>query len=43
MPFLNRKPETPYTVGLLIVLGLIMAVAVIRDPLFFLHQVFGVR
>lgn len=43
MPFLNRKPETPYTVGLLIVLGLMMALAAVRSLPFFLHQVFGVR
>lgn len=43
MPILNRQPETPYTMGLLIVLGLIMAAAATRYYPFFLHQVFGVR
>jgi hypothetical protein len=43
MPILNRQPETPYTIGLLIVLGLIMVAAAIRYFPFFLHQVLGVR
>jgi hypothetical protein len=43
MPLLNREPETPYTLGLLIVLGLILATAALRYFPFFLHQVFGVR
>jgi len=43
MPFLNREPETPYTVGLLIILGLIILIAAVRYFPFFLHQVFGFR
>lgn len=43
MPILNREPEMPYTLGLLIVLCVIFAVAAIRYFPFFLHQVFGVR
>jgi len=43
MPILNRQPETPYIMGLLIVLGLIMAATAIRYFPFFLDQVFGVR
>jgi hypothetical protein len=43
MPILNRQPETPYTMGLLIVLGLILVAAAVRYFPFFLHQVFGVR
>jgi len=43
MPILNRQPETPYTMGLLIVLGLIMVGTTIRYFPFFLHQVFGVH
>jgi hypothetical protein len=43
MPFLNREPETPYAVGLLIVLGLIMIVAALRYLPFFLHEILGVQ
>jgi hypothetical protein len=43
MPLLNRQPETPQTLGLLIVLGLIMVVATLRYFPFFLHQILGVR
>jgi hypothetical protein len=43
MPILNRQPETPYAMGLRIVLGLIMVVAALRYFPFFLHQIFGVR
>jgi hypothetical protein len=43
MPILNRQPETPYVIGLLIVLGLIMVVAAFRYFPFFLHEIFGVR
>jgi hypothetical protein len=43
MPILNRQPETPYTVGLLIILGLIMLIAAVHYFPFFLHQVLGVR
>jgi hypothetical protein len=43
MPILNREPETPSTLGLLIVLGLILVIAVVRYYPFFLHEVFGVR
>jgi hypothetical protein len=43
MPILNREPETPYTVGLLIILGTILAIAGVRYFPFFLHQVVGVR
>jgi hypothetical protein len=43
MPILNRQPETPYILGLLVVLALIVAVAVFRYFPFFLHQVLGVR
>jgi hypothetical protein len=42
MPFLNREPETPYTVGLLIVLGLMLIVTVVRYSPFF-HEILGVR
>jgi hypothetical protein len=43
MPLLNREPETPYALGLLIALGLIMTVAVVRYFPFFLHEILGVR
>jgi hypothetical protein len=43
MPLLNRQPETPHTLGLLIALGLIMIVATLRFFPFFLHQILGVR
>jgi hypothetical protein len=43
MPLLNRKPETPYTVGLLLILGMILLIAVLRHPPFFLHEIPGVR
>jgi hypothetical protein len=43
MPFLSRQPETPYIVGLLIILGLILLIAALRYFPFFLHQVFGLR
>jgi hypothetical protein len=43
MPLLSRQPETPHTLGLLIILGLILLVATLRFSPFFLHQVFGVR
>jgi hypothetical protein len=43
MPFLNRQPETPYTVGLLIVLGLIMVGAAFHYFPFFLREILGVR
>jgi hypothetical protein len=43
MPLLNRKPETPYTVGLLMILGVILIIAVVRHPPFFLHEILGVR
>ena len=43
MPLLNREPEIPYILGLLIVLALIMGIAVLRYPPFFLHQILGVR
>jgi Mg2+ and Co2+ transporter CorA len=43
MPLLNRQPETPYILGLLVVLALIVTVSVFRYFPFFLHQVLGVR
>jgi hypothetical protein len=43
MPLLNRKPETPYTVGLLMILGMLILIAVVRHPPFFLHEILGVR
>ena len=43
MPLLNRQPETPYILGLLVVLGLIVVIAALRYFPFFLHQVLGVR
>ena len=43
MPLLNRQPETPYIRGLLVVLGLIMAVAALRYFPFFLREILGVR
>jgi hypothetical protein len=43
MPLLNRKPETPYTVGLLMILGVIILFAMVRHPPFFLHEILGVR
>jgi hypothetical protein len=43
MPILNRQPEAPYAVGLLIILGLILLVASIRYLPFFLHQALGLR
>jgi hypothetical protein len=43
MPLLNREPETPYTLGLLLILGVIIIIAVIRHPPFFLHEILGVR
>jgi hypothetical protein len=43
MLLLNRQPETPYILGLLVVLGLILVIAALRYFPFFLHQVLGVR
>jgi hypothetical protein len=43
MPLLNREPETPHALGLLMVLGLIMLAAMLRYFPFFLHQIFGVQ
>jgi hypothetical protein len=43
MPLLNREPETPYILGLLTILALIMVIAVVRYLPFFLHQVLGVK
>ena len=43
MPVLNREPETPYILGLLVVLGLVLLATVLRHPLFFRHEIFGVR
>lgn len=43
MPLLNRQPETPYILGLLVVLALVIVVAALRYFPFFLHQVLGVR
>jgi hypothetical protein len=43
MPILNRQPETPHILGLLVVLALVVTVAVFRYFPFFLHQVLGVR
>ena len=43
MPLLNRKPEVPYTVGLLMILGVILLIAVVRHAPFFLHEILGVR
>jgi hypothetical protein len=42
MPILNRQPEASHARGLLIVLVLVLAVAVIRNLPFFLHQVLGI-
>jgi hypothetical protein len=43
MPLLNREPEAPYALGLLLILGMILLVAAVRYFPFFLHDVFGVR
>jgi hypothetical protein len=43
MPLLNREPEAPHALGLLIILGMIFAVAVVRYFPFFLHEILGVR
>jgi hypothetical protein len=43
MPILNRQPEAGHAVGILIVLGFVVALAAIRNFPFFLHEVFGVR
>lgn len=43
MPLLNREPETRYVIGLLMILGVILVVAMVRYSPFFLHDVFGVR
>jgi len=43
MPILNRQPEAPHALGLLIVLGLVLSAAAIRSLPFFLHELFGVR
>ena len=43
MSLLNRRPEAPYTQGLLVILGLILLGAALRYWPFFLHQVLGVR
>jgi hypothetical protein len=43
MPLLNRQPETPHALGLLMVLGLIMLAAMLRYFPFFLRQIFGVQ
>ena len=43
MPLLNRQPETPYIRGLLVVLGLILAISALRYLPFFLREILGVR
>jgi hypothetical protein len=43
VPILNRQPEAPHAMGLLIVLGLILAIAAIRYAPFFLHEIVGLR
>lgn len=43
MPILNRQPEAPHALGLLIVLGAILTLAAIRNIPFFLHEIVGVR
>ena len=43
MPLLNRQPEAPYIRGLLVVLGIILAISALRYLPFFLHNVLGVR
>jgi hypothetical protein len=43
MPLLNREPETPYVLGLLLVLALILVIAALRYPAFSLYQILGVR
>jgi len=43
MPLLNRRPEAPYTQGLLVILGLILLATALRYFPFFLRQVLGVR
>jgi hypothetical protein len=43
MPLLNRQPETPHIQGLLVVLALILLIAALRYPQFFLHQILGAR
>ena len=43
MPLLNRQPEAPYIRGLLVILGIILAISALRYLPFFLHNVLGVR
>jgi len=43
MPLLNRRPETPYVRGLLVVLGLILLFTALRYSHFFVHEVLGLR
>ncbi len=43
MPVLNRQPEASHALGLLIVLGLVLSAAAIRNLPFFLREVLGVR
>ena len=43
MPLLNRQPEAPYIRGLLVVLGIILAISVVRYLPFFLRTILGVR
>ncbi len=43
MALLNRQPEVPQTIGVLIVLGLVLAVAVARSLPFFSHHIFRLR
>jgi len=43
MALLNRQPEVPHAVGMLLVLALVLAVAVARSLPFFTHHIFGPR
>jgi hypothetical protein len=43
MPLLNRQPEAPYIRGLLVVLGLILAISALRYFPFFLREILGAR
>jgi hypothetical protein len=43
MALLNRQPEVPHAVGVLMVLALVLMVAVARSLPFFSHHIFRLR
>jgi hypothetical protein len=43
VPILNRQPEASHAAGLLFILGLVLAIAAVRNLPFFLHEILGLR